>query len=380
MTTIKTINGKKFFQDGLTKLKSYPLPASAICTYILFHLECDDYGRVQANSFSLTKFSKMTGIPSSTLYGGMEALFQHGFLQEVIIKNQPYYEIIGYSRWNTPEFNGQATTEEGLNYFRIPYKLTEGSTLKRLVSSRDSSGLIMLLDLFNTFTREFNIKGDRTEEGITRRMSFLKDRMKKTALKIRQWVEIVESLFIFEPVGISERKPRKDRLTVRKKNNPVQILIEKFKVTINPSIIGELEDTYDTKQVEAAVRKEVSHKLVLEGIKHNNKDIRDILASIKQEVIDVMKYYHASIPRRNKVIFDVFNSAFDQFIDYYKDKKENDPVNQVRSIGAFVRNSLISSFKYILDNPYPYAEEVHQAIVHYTNEHRKYPNFIQKTK
>ncbi|MEK3993042.1 hypothetical protein [Robertmurraya sp. FSL R5-0851] len=384
MTTIKTINGKKFFQDGLTKLKvehdCYPLPASAVCTYVLFHLECDDLGRVHANSFSLTKFTKMTGIPSSTLYGGMEALFQRGFIQEVIVKNQPYYEIIGYSTWNTPEFNIHSGREEGLNYFRIPYKITEGSALKRLVSSRDAAGIIMLLDLFNAFTRLVNLKGKKAEEGLTRRMGYLKQKMKKTALKIRQWAEIIEGLFTFEPVGVAERRPRKDRLTVRKQNNPVQVFIEKFKVTINPSLIAELEDTYDTQQVEAAVRKEVSFKLVEEGIKHTQKDIRDILGSVKQEVIDVMKYYNESIPRRNKVIFDVFNSAFGQFIDFYKDKKENDPENQVRSIGAFIRSSLISSFGHYVNNPNPYGEVVEEAIFHYANANRKYPNFIQKMK
>lgn len=386
MSTIKsTLNGRKFFQDGLTKLKvehdCYPLPASAVCSYVLFHLVCDDLGRVHANSFSLTKFSKMTGIPSSTLYGGMEALLQRGFLQEVIIKNQPYYEIIGYSTWNTPEFNRQQSgREEGLNYFRIPYKITEGSALKRLVSSRDAAGLIMLLDLFNAFTRLVNLKGQKAEEGITRRMGYLKQKMKKTALKIRQWAEIIEVFFNFEPVGVSKRNPRKDRLTIRKKNNPVQVLIEKFKVTINPSLIAELEDTYDTQQVEATVRKEVSFKLVEEGIKHTQKDIRDILASVKQEVIDVMKYYNESIPQRNKVIFDVFNSAFGQFIDFYKDKKENDPENQVRSIGAFIRSSLISSFGNYINNPNPYPEVVEQAIVHYANANRTYPNFIQKMK
>jgi hypothetical protein len=381
MTSIK---GKKFFQDGLLKLKveheCYPLPASAISTYILFHLECDDFGRIHANSFSLNKFSKSTGVPYSTLHGGFEVLFKRGFMREVIINKQPYYELIGYSTWNTPEFNKISGREEGLNYFRIPYSLGESAALKRLISSRDPFGLIMLLDLFNAFTRLINLRKKDVQNGLTRTMNHLKEKMKKSALKIREWVEVVKEFFYFEPIGLSKKTPRSDRLTVRKKKNPVQIVIEKFNITINPSLIDEIVDDYNTREIEAAIKKEVTFKLAEEGIKHTAKDIKDILASAKQEIIDIMKYSSTSTFVRNKVIIDVFNNAFDNFIHYYKEKEQYDPLNQVKVIGAFVRSCIIESFTEYIFNPNPHFEAIEEAVAIYANKHQRFPRFFKKNK
>ncbi|WP_282156346.1 hypothetical protein [Cytobacillus gottheilii] len=381
---IKSLKGRKFFQEALLKLKveheCYPLPASAITTYILFNLECDDLGRIQANSFSLNKFSKATGIPYSTIHGGMDVLFKRGFMREVIINKQPYYEIIGYSTWNTPEFNKVSGREESLNYFRIPFSLKESSALKRLVSSRDSAGLLMLLDLFNTFTRLINMRNKDLEKGLTRTMHHLKGKMKKTALKIRVWIDIIKEFFTFEAVGLVKKNPRSDRLTIRKTKNPVQIVIEKFNITINPSIIDEMGDDYNTREIEAAIRKEVTFKLAEEGVKHTNKDIRDILAAAKQEIIEVMKFSTSSFSVRNRIIIDVFNAAFDDFLHYYKEKETTDPHNQVKIIGAFMRNCIIDSFTKYIFNPNPHYEAVEEAVMHFANKHQKYPRFFKREK
>lgn len=375
-TSKARISGKKFFQDGLTKLKVLhdlkPLPASAIATYMLFHLECDDLGRIRANTFSLSKLSEPTKIPYTTIHTGRNVLFERDLLREVIIGNEPYYEIVGYNEWNSPEINAQLGNNSSLNYFKIPFKLFTSPSLKALVSSRDASGLIMLLDLFNTFTRGMNMYGS---EDTTRTMKTLKEKMKKTAKSIRDWVVLVKDLFIFEAEETTERKPDFSRLTTRKKNNPIQIVIKKFSIKMNPDLVYELEDTYNTEMIESSVRKEVAFKLPAENIKHSSKDLKDIVRVFKEEVISSLKYYNDSILTRNQIMLHVFNTTFDQLIEYYKDKKMNDPKQQIKSLGAFMRNGLLKKLHHLATTPNRFSGTLHDAVVSYHHEKKEYPKF-----
>lgn len=224
------MNGKKFFKDSLVRLQiehsCNPLSASAITAYILAHLECDDIGHIPANPFSLTKWVNRTGIPHSTIHHGWEVLFARGLMREEIIKGLPHYVIVGYMEAKTAEY------PKGMNYFWVPTGLMESKALKPLVSSRDSLGLIMMLELFDTFTRKKDIK-----KGIVIEMKTLKEKMKKNSLKVRQWAQRVADLFSFEEINRTERRPRQGRVTTIKKNNPTQIVIESFRIHINPELI-----------------------------------------------------------------------------------------------------------------------------------------------
>ncbi|MED4400307.1 hypothetical protein [Metabacillus fastidiosus] len=381
------VNGKKFFQDALIKLKvehsCYPLPASAISAYMLFHLECDDFGRIRANDFSLTTFSTKTGIPYSTIHTGREVLFNRGFMREVIIDNIPFYEIIGYEKWNSPEINKQKNNMTSLNYFKIPFKLLTSHVLKMLVSARDSNGLLMLLDLFNTFTRVVNTRGEQVYDGISRSMKKMKEKMKKSALKVRQWMELIKEFFSFEALDYRERQPKIDRVATRKKNNPIQIVIEMFNVKINPDIIYELEDEYDTYEIEAAVRKETTFKLSTERVKHSANDIKDITRAFKEEVINSLKYYTdvystaKDIYTRNKMMLNVFNHSLNEMIYQYRENEKHDPSNQIKSLGAFMRHMLRMTLFETATTANPYLEPISEAIVAYSNEKKEPPKFIK---
>lgn len=382
-----SINGVKFFQAGLDLLKAEhersPLSAAAIATYILFHFKADDFGRVNAKELSLSTWANSTKIPYTTIHSGREVLFARGLVKEIIIAGEPYYQITNFDRWNSPELAAQGVK---LSYFRVSYKLLKDPVLKSLVSSRNSAGLFLLLDLFNAITRAIgnkikNSKNSSIEDIVNvskeYTMNTLKTKTKQSALKVRQFIEAVKTLFVFEAEGYSERIPSKDRVAVTKKNNVIQIVIRKFKVKINPEMVHSEEDELETQTLEASLRKEVISKLDHFQIPKRNKDIRDIMAAFKQEVIKIMKYSSQPLKVRNRIIRNIFEDSLRLLTDYYTAQKAKDPRFRIKSLGGYMRRTFIQTFKNYLEIHISLEDKIDMG-TSYFQDHGTYPLTIQQ--
>ncbi|PGU11157.1 hypothetical protein COD22_31180, partial [Bacillus thuringiensis] len=102
----------------------------------------------------LSIISNASGIAYTTVHTGFQALLESGMIREVFINGISIYEICNYARLNRTY---KETTKQDigkLSYFRIPNHLLDSKVLKQLVSHRDSKGILLLLDLCNTFTRK----------------------------------------------------------------------------------------------------------------------------------------------------------------------------------------------------------------------------------
>ena len=335
------INGVKFFQDHLNALKAEhdfsPLPASAIATYILFHLNCNDLGTLRARDQenALQKWSDKTGIPYSTLHTGREILFKRNFMKDTFNGNDQLYEISGYGEHNT------ATT---FNYFRVPYSLKDSSILKKLVSAKDSTGLLMLLDLFNGFHRDARRAQSVAELRVKRSMNFLKKAMHKNAKKVRSWIDTVNELFTFSPMDYQERVPNQNRLTVCKKNNPVQIFIKNFAVQIKDICLTEDKDPLHTKQLEATLRKETEIQFKRHQMVVKRKEMRDIMTAFRQDALKPLSAYDNQTDsyklKRNQLFYHIFLGALENTVKYYDMEKQKDSNFRFRNIAGFFRQKI----------------------------------------
>ena len=340
MSTI-AIKGVKFFQDHLYALKAEhdfsPLPASAIATYLLFHLNCDDLGLLRARDpeNALQKWSDKTGIPYSTLHSGREILYKRNFIKDTFNGNDQLYEINGY---------GVHNTGTKFNYFRIPFALKNSAVLKKLVTAKDSSGLIMLLDLCNSFHRDAQWVQAATELSVKRSMSFLKDKMNKNAKKVRGWIETVSEIFTFSPLDYKEKMPNQERMAIRKKNNPIQILIKQFTVQIKNTCLSKEDDPFHTKQVEATLRKEAVIQFKRHHMVINKNEMKDIMTAFRQEAIKPLAKYINSTEtfklKRNQLFHHIFLGALENTIQYYELEKAKDPSFRLRNVAGLFRTKV----------------------------------------
>ncbi|MGE8081366.1 hypothetical protein [Peribacillus loiseleuriae] len=350
------INGVKFFQEHLDLLKmehqAFPLPASAIAAYILTHFYCDDLGEIRVarkkaelDQFMISKVSASTGIPYSTLHTGFSVLFERGILSEGIRGNQQFYIIKGYERLNSPEL-AVAGERTRLSYFRIPYLFKETTVLRKLVSARDSKGLLMLLETFNSFHRDL-WKVDSLDNLIKKRsMNYFKGLFNKSAKKVREWIENVKEFFDFTPLDYQEKMPNHDRVAISKANNPIQVLIHRFSVSITEACISKSNEGQEIRQLEASLRKEATIQFNRENVNLTKKDINDIMRAFREETIKPLQYYTVESTKtsyyikRNQLIGQIFLVTLEEILQYYKLEITKDPLFKINSMGGLFREKV----------------------------------------
>ena len=335
------MHGPKFFDElriyllKNNKLGEYALPSSALATLILLHYKVDDLGRLPRN-FTLSIIANESDIPYSTIHTGFQALLHAGLVREIFIHGIPVYEICNYARYNRTAKEGN-THADKLSYFRIPNLLLETSILKELVSHRDSKGIIELLNLCNTFTRELKFKSKDSIEKYTlpRNMDGLKERLGRNAKKVRNYIEIISPIFTFDAAIKKVRNPRKGRIA-RIREKIQQIVITQFTVNIHSACVIE-NDRAEMRQTEAKMRKEATARLESIGIALTNKDRKDIVVSYKGEVSRIATYI------KNKQLRDDFMTYT---MSYAMDQCESFLAlgEKIKSIGGMIRAKLRESF------------------------------------
>jgi hypothetical protein len=379
-----SINGVKFFQDALDKIKVLhelsPLSSAAIGVYILYHFRCNDFGRVNAKELSLSDWAETTGIPYSTLHSGRQVLFERGLIEEMIIGKESFYQIVGYDQWNSPEIKNQGAYYN-LSYFRISYKLLSSSLLKNLISTRNASGIILVLDLFNRITRTIGqmkqsrgqlVLSDIKNITVEYTMNTLKSKTKKTALKVRQLIEMLQDFFVFEAEDTRERKPKRDRVAAPRKKNVVQVVIEKYVVKVNPEILKYEEDELVTQTLQASLRKETVSKLDLLGITHRYHDIKDIMNAFKHEVIKVIQFSNQPVKDRNRFIANIFNEALTDFVEYYSENIKSNTNFKIGKLGALLRKLFRNTCKAYIERELDIGERI-DIKTRFAKKYGKYP-------
>lgn len=336
------MHGPKFFDETRkflnenSKLKNHALPASALATYILLHFKVDDLGILPSN-FVLKELEIASSIPYSTIHTGFKVLQDKGLVEEILISGIPHYKICNYDRLNRTAKESTDQTSN-LSYSRIPNHLLETSILKELVKHRDNKGIILLLNLFNAFTR--GLAGDKNqysleEYSITRKMEYLKETLGRNAKKVRQYLEVIVPIFDFKALLQTVRNPREKRITrIRKKVQ--QLVIDKFEVTMNSACIVE-NDRAKFRQTEAKMRKEAISRLNTARVSLTSKDRKDITGVFKNEISKIAAFIYNSKLQKSLMSFSM-TYALDEFQDYVDKTKK-----KVSSIGGFIRAKLRES-------------------------------------
>lgn len=335
------LQGIKFFKGALdniavlrnTKSYSNPITTSEIIIYMIAHKLCDDMGRIHAfttekdvserKKFSYVHIADTYGIKYETVKSAFDKLEKRSLLKINICDNEIYYEITNYAYWN----NGYDNNEK-LNYFIVPTALFESDIFPKLITHRFHNGAYELLKLCEHFTRQIGLNHKNTEDlsrvTATRNLSYYKKALgTNKSQRVRQFLDIINHVFISEKVGLVEK--------IDKVHSITQLWIHQFKITMNKSCYVE-----NILNENVALHKKAIKDMEFQ-IKHNPKlsfinwrDQRDINASISR-MINIAKYLGDDRELMIKHVLQYVYAAFDEF-----DKFE------IKSIGAYF-NTLFSN-------------------------------------
>ncbi|HDR4369244.1 TPA: hypothetical protein QCP64_005802, partial [Bacillus cereus] len=309
------IHGVKFF-DGLLNIvklenERKELPSSALATYILLHFECNDIGMLP-REFQIMDLAKKSGIPYTTIYTGFQICLERRLVKETPVGNRTVYEIVDYALYNHTTAETANMTGISLSYFRIPFHLIQTTIMSSLVKARDNRGIMFLLDLINTFSRKVGMehyKHKIEEFQITRKMSFLKERLNRNAKKVRQYIEIITPFVQFTAIDSKEKNSNETRITnVRKQVK--QIIIEKFNVVFSSNCVIE-NDKKELHRPVAKCRKEAVSRLKHMGQALRKKDKENIMTAFRQEIVDIAIYLPTK-QKQSELLIYAMTYALDQ--------------------------------------------------------------------
>ncbi|MGR4032623.1 hypothetical protein K7H05_55930, partial [Bacillus sp. ZZQ-131] len=180
-----------------------------------------------------------SGIPYTTIYTGFQVCLERKLVRETPVGNRTVYEIVDYALYNHTAAETTDMINISLSYFRIPFYLIQTTILSSLVKARDNRGIMFLLELINTFSRKIGMehyKHKIEDFEITRKMAFLKEKLKRNAKKVRQYIEIVKPIIKFNAVDPKDKKPSESRIT-RVRRQVQQVIIEKFNVIFSSNCV-----------------------------------------------------------------------------------------------------------------------------------------------
>lgn len=359
------INGVKFHQMYLDLLKTEhevkPLYGSEIAMFMISLFYCDDFGRIHLKgNESLMKFGEdRTGIPYNTLYTGFQRLLERKLISEEIESGMPVYVIKDYDILNSYRGDKSAALENvlhvphsnsAMNYFYLPEWVLDSPSkpLKQLVTAKDVQGLLVLLDVFNAFSRDLRFREEAGQCKIKRKMSWLKDRLKRNAKKVRTWVERVAGVFSSTPAEQKERHPNQERLGSRKKNNPIQIVIDAFDFSLDENCLYHEKEDAEIVRLRAAIRKDITYQLrdLMIDYKVTQQDRHDLAYVFNQVAIDTLASAPISPSDRKWYALHILRESLSGIETYYQESKARNKSFKIKSLGALFRSVVTEKVKY----------------------------------
>lgn len=328
------IVGFKFFQPALDRLnieyfeanhlEDYrPLAASTISVYILYHGICDEYGRIAENEHCFRELSRVYQFNASTLVNGHYDLINRGLLKEVSFNGEVFYEITHYAEFNSTSVEtGKQNSSNNLNYFKIPFAFLY--TLNEYIRSRDSKGLLYILDLINCTYREYSMRSKSTTSSIERLLNTIKSQARKNSRNIHSFLSRARTIFNFKEIS------------GRKKKN------EKYLISFVSLCFKEFEEDSSNMQLDMKMKKDITNRFTNSHLLYRRSDIRDVFYSLKSELLDIVKPFHTNNSPLQRLVdrflFNSYSAAMDQLLSG----------KEIHSIGAYFRNALRTSMKKFL--------------------------------
>jgi hypothetical protein len=322
------ITGAKFFQNRLDALRLWiseatsdeQLPASALATYILYHFECDDYGRILAKDFCLKHTAEEYDLPHTSIHNGHHRLIESGWIKEEWINGELYYAISKYEELNNPERNNT----EKLSYFIIPKFILKHAVLAPFISSRDAAGIIGMLELINGLYRQFRI--NPTKQSIKRETEKLVQKMKKTARSFKQWVTRIQQVF---NISIDEQVKKKE---------------EQWIFEFVDGCFEESQQDPELTKILSAIRKDITHHFTHSNLAYKKQHIQNVYFACKEELVDLFFF----LPNRNEAIRTLHTDTMKEIL-----LEINNEYSNIKTIGAYyrtiLRKKVIGYIRYQLD-------------------------------
>ncbi|MDO6634102.1 hypothetical protein [Bacillus thuringiensis] len=365
------VHGVKFFNGlfNIVKLENErkELPSSALATYILLHFECNDIGMLP-REFQIMDLAKKSGIPYTTIYTGFQVCLERKLVRETPVGNRTVYEIVDYALYNHTAAETTDMINISLSYFRIPFYLIQTTILSSLVKARDNRGIMFLLELINTFSRKIGMehyKHKIEDFEITRKMAFLKEKLKRNAKKVRQYIEIVKPIIKFNAVDPKDKKPSESRIT-RVRRQIQQVIIEKFNVIFSSNCVIENYKKELHRPI-AKCRKEAVSRLKHMGQALRKKDKENIMTAFRQEIVDIAIYLPTK-QKQNELLIYAMTYALDQVECCMKEQ-------EIFSIPAFMRVQFREAWIYFKEKSLSVGESS-DIRTNYHRQHGDYPEFM----
>jgi hypothetical protein len=317
------IPGAKFFQERLDSLrlwvneasKEKQLPASAMATYILYHFECDDFGRILAKEFCLKHAAEEYNLPYTSLHNGHHRLLKSGWIREEWINEEQYYTINQYAELNDAEKG------KSLNYFIIPKYILKHAVLTPFISSRDTTGILGMLDLINGLYRGIKI---HSKKKIERKTNKLLSKLNKSSRTFKDWAIRLTQVF---------------NITFTRSQDKEEMWIIEF-------VDGCFEEPHkdpELSRILTGIRKDITSHFTHSSLSYRKQNIQDVYFACKQELVDLLGY----LPNNKEVINRLHTYTMEDVLGAISES------SKIKSIGAYyrelLRKKVIAFIKYELN-------------------------------
>lgn len=380
-----SVDGVKFFKKHLNKLRydsmvtDYPITTSEISVFMILHLYTDEMGQIRSltkdPSISDRKLLCISNLSSEhdlnyeTVKKAFDSLLSRKYIAEVYTANGLHYEIVDYDKHNQQILN--SLSEERSSYFRIPLALFQEKVFGSLIKQRYHKGPLLLLELCQYFTVQLGtnrrsvediqiVQGERT-------MSYLKKTLNTTAKRVRNFLSIIQNIFMFKPIEEKIKNPSQQR--TERRRTFVQVCIEKFTFSLNGACFKRTDEINDRKSF-ARVKKEMAARIKNAQIPVKWRDMKDIEKSISRMV--KLSTHLQVVDKSQKML----NYTVSKVADTLEHLHNNDELSSIRRIGAFVNkcfSTAFDDFKKFLT-----VDDRVQIMTEYNRTFGNYPPFLSE--
>ncbi|MFZ3588861.1 hypothetical protein ACOI1C_06160 [Bacillus sp. DJP31] len=353
------IYGFKFPQALLEDMRNFQvenniqIPASAhpamIAILKQIHREKTTKGEVQ--EFNLPAYASECRMAYSTLYVGFKFWLRHGFIQETINSaGMPIYVLRNYKEYFETE------TGEDLNYFIVPHSLLETNIIAELVRTSNGKTFELMLSFLTQFrhgvaTIDHTDKIEKIKQ--LRNMNTLKNQLGKRSKGVREVLDMLAPLFHIEYVGLQHRGQ--------------QVWIHQVQFSLKTDCVIENSDAFEVSPLVSSFSQIAENVLTELNITYKPRDLFDIMISLKQEVINVLKYVakndgeNSYFTERDVWIETYYYSCMRRFQSKIQEQvKSNQVFKFSKSIGAYFRTVFRNNLKSFIEREIP-ADYIREA-------------------
>ncbi len=381
-----TVDGVRFFKKHLDKLRydsmvtDYPITTSEISVFMILHLYTDEMGQIRSltkdpsvsdrKQLCISNLSTEHDLKYETVKKAFDSLLKRKYIAEVYTEKGMHYEIVDYAKYNQQINN--SLHEETSTYFRIPLALFQEKIFGSLIQQRYHKAPILLLELSQYFSVQLGtnrrsvedvqmVQGERT-------MTYLKNTLNTTAKRVRNFLSIIQNIFMFKPIEEKVKNPsmvRKER-----KRTFVQVCIEKFKFSLNGACFKRNDDVNERRSY-AKLKKEMAARIKNARISVKWRDMMDIEKSISRMV--KISTHLQVVDKSQKML----NYTVSKVADTLEDLHNQGELRSINSLGAYVNKCFSNAFE-DFQKSYLTVEDRIEIRTEYYNTYGVYPTFLGK--